>query len=173
MTYPAGTLEAALREIDEFAARAGWDQPATLFALVDTQDLVARQPQLAATLDGGPLTPVSQELASTEDVEQMLATVGWPADVAGCAVAMERLVLPPEAEQDLPDQAELALSAALAHPDRQEVRIVAGAIRTGETYCLVRMRAHDHAESVLAGAAIVPDLVQLLLATLEEDQLSE
>ncbi len=32
------------------AARSGWDQPAHLFALVDTAELLEREPQLAEVL---------------------------------------------------------------------------------------------------------------------------
>ncbi len=47
-------LRAAVREIEPHAAEAGWDQPARLYALVPTSDLLAREPALAAAmgLDG-------------------------------------------------------------------------------------------------------------------------
>ena len=38
---------------------------------------------------------------------------------------------------------------AREHPDRQEVRIVAGATRAGATYCALRLRAHDDDQSVV------------------------
>ena len=40
---------------------------------------------------------------------------------------------------------------AREHPDRQEVRIVAGATRAGATYCALRLRAHDDDQSVVGG----------------------
>ena len=55
------------------------------------------------------------------------------------------------------------------HPDRQEVRIVAGATRAGATYCALRLRAHDDDQSVVGGVDLVPQLLQLLGATLEEE----
>ena len=41
---------------------------------------------------------------------------------------------------------------AAEHPDRQEVRIVAGATRDGSTYCALRMRSHDDALLGAGGA---------------------
>ena len=77
-------------------------------------------------------------------------------------------MLPPGADAELPDDAAAAEEFAREHPDRQEVRIVAGATRAGATYCALRLRAHDDAQSVVAGADLVPALVQLLVATLDE-----
>ena len=56
---------------------------------------------------------------------------------------------------------------ARSHPDRQEVRIVAGVTRAGASYCALRLRSHDDPTSVMAGADLVPQLTQLLAATLE------
>lgn len=39
----------AVLEIDEYASGLGWDQPARLFALVDTARLRADEPELAAS----------------------------------------------------------------------------------------------------------------------------
>ena len=99
-------LRAAVREIEAHAAEAGWDQPARLFALVPTADLLAREPALAAAMgldaaDGrgvadpgraGRRCPVDQPL------ETVLAQIMWPAEVFGCAAVVERLVLPPSAD---------------------------------------------------------------------------
>jgi len=46
-------LRAAVREIEAHASEAGWDQPARLYALVPTSDLVAREPALAAAMGLG------------------------------------------------------------------------------------------------------------------------
>ena len=62
--YVDAVLQAAVREIESHASDAGWDQPARLYALVPTSDLVSREPALAAAMgidDGsaaGSLTPV-------------------------------------------------------------------------------------------------------------------
>ena len=51
----------------------------------------------------------------------------------------------------------------------QEVRIVAAATRAGASYCALRLRAHDEDTSVLTGPELVPELVDLVRATLEEE----
>lgn len=172
-TDPA--LMAAVLEIEEHVADEGWDRPARLFALVDTGELVAREPALAAAMGlddasaAGSFTPVEQDVDAGTPLEQLLEQVAWPAEVVGCAAVVERLVLPPGADSDLPDDAEQARAYAAEHPDRQEVRIVAGATRAGATYCALRLRAHDDPGSVVGGAELVPGLLQLLLTTLDEE----
>jgi len=87
--------------------------------------------------------------------------------VTGCAAVVERLVLPPEVDGTLPDDPAEAVTYASEHPDRQEVRMVVGVMRTGSSYCALRLRAHDDDQSVVGGADLVPELVALLGATLE------
>jgi hypothetical protein len=168
-------LAAAVLEIENHIAVDGWDQPARLYALVDTAALVAREPALAAAmgLDAasaeGSLTPVEQDqLAPDQPLEVALESIVWPPEVAGCAAVVERLVLPPDADRKIPGDRASAEQFAREHPDRQEVRIVAGVTRAGATYCALRLRAHDDDQSVVGGADLVPGLLQLLGGTLEE-----
>ena len=97
-------LAAAVLEIEKHHADAGWDQPARLYALVDTAALVAHEPALASALgldeprERGSLTPVEQEAVTAgQELEEFLPSVSWPAGVVGCAAVVERLVLPPHA----------------------------------------------------------------------------
>ena len=171
-------LASAVLEIESHASESGWDQPARLFALVDTARLVEQEPALASMLgidaETGPLTPVEQDqLPPDRSLEEVLATISWPPDVAGCAAVVERLVLPPTADDDFPADPARAEEFARAHPDRQEVRIVAGATRVGTTYCALRLRAHDDALSVVGGADLVPGLLELLTATLDDDDTAD
>jgi hypothetical protein len=167
-------LRAAVLEIERHAAEAGWDQPARLFALVPTADLLAQEPGLAdkvgvepdADLTGS-LTPVEQdELPPGQHVEQLLPQLTWPEEVLGAAVVVERLVLPPSVGE-LPEDASAAQELAQSHPDRQEVRMVAAATRAGSTYCALRLRSQDEASAVLEGADLVPALLELLTSTLD------
>lgn len=168
-------LQAAVREIEAHAAEAGWDQPARLYALVPTSDLLAREPQLAAAMGldatsaAGTLTPVEQDQMPAErTLEQALGQIMWPAEVFGCAAVVERFVLPPGADEAMPEDAEAAQEYAASHPGRQEVRIVAGATRDGATYCALRLKPHDDDdESVVESTDLVPGLLELLLGTLE------
>jgi hypothetical protein len=170
-------LAAAVRELEAHAADSGWDQPERIFALVDTAELVSREPQLADALgvqtgsvvDG--LTPVEQEpLPPGSSLEDVLARIVWPAEVAGCAVIAERLVLPPEADADMPADPAAAQAFAAEHPDREEVRIVAGVLRGGDSACALRLRSHDDPESVLSSPDLVPGLLMMLHATLDTEE---
>ncbi len=167
-------LRAAVREIETHSAEAGWDQPARLYALVPTADLVQREPLLAAAMgltesDGaGSLTPVEQDqVAQDKPLEAVLEQIMWPPEVFGCAAVVERLVLPPGADDQLPDDPRSAEEYAAQHPARQEVRIVAGATRDGSTYCALRLRSHDDPLSVLEAPDLVPALLELVRGTLE------
>jgi hypothetical protein len=169
-------LAAAVLEIESHIASGGWDQPARLYALVHTAQLVEREPALAAAmgLDAasaeGSLTPIEQDpLTPDRPLESVLESIVWPGDVAGCAAVVERLVLPPDVDRDIPEDPAAAEEFAREHPDRQEVRIVAGATRTGSTYCALRLRAHDDDQSVVGGGDLVPGLLALLGATREEE----
>ena len=173
----APELQAVVRELEAHAADEGWDRPERLFALVPTADLVRREPQLAEALgltgadDVRGLTPIEQEpLPPGTSLEEVLTTIVWPAEVAGCAAVAERLVLPPEADEEIPDDPAEAQAYAAGHPGRQEVRIVAGALRGGDSACAMRLRSHDDAESVLSSPDLVPGLLTLLHATLEPEE---
>lgn len=174
-------LAAAVLEIETHVADAGWDQPARLYALVDTVRLAAQEPTLAESMGltepsaQGSFTPIEQDqLRPDQPLESVLEQVVWPPEVTGCAAVVERLVLPPDADADIPDDPAAAEEFARDHPDRQEVRIVAGATRAGSTYCALRLRAHDDAQSVVAGVGLVPVLLQLLVSTLDDvDQCDE
>lgn len=165
-------LRAAVLELERHASEAGWDQPARLFALVLTEELLANEPGLAEMLEVDPdadltgsLTPIEQdELPQDVALEQLLSEMLWPEAVHGTAVIVERLVLPPTVE--LPDDEAAAQEVAESHPERQEVRMVAGATRSGSTYCALRLRAHDEDFSVIEGPDLVPALLELLLSTL-------
>ena len=43
-------LLSVVTEVEAHVAEAGWDQPPQLFALVDTEELLRAEPQLATTL---------------------------------------------------------------------------------------------------------------------------
>lgn len=166
-------LAAAVLEIEAHIAEAGWDQPARLYALVDTARLVAQEPALAAQMGldeaaaEGSFTPVEQEALPDQPLEVTLESIAWPPEVTGCAAVVERLVLPPEVDPEIPDDPAAAEEFAREHPLRQEVRIVAGATRAGATYCALRLRAHDDDTSVVDGTELVPGLLELLQSTLE------
>lgn len=166
-------LTLAALDTERHVARAGWDQSVRLFALVPTAELLVHEPQLADGLPthdavAGALSAVEQDdLPEADGVEDLLARIAWPPEVAGCALAVERIVVPPAAEQDLPEDAESALEAIAAHPDRADVRLVVAVTRDGAARCLLRQRAHDSDDRVALGDDIAPGLVHALRATLD------
>ncbi len=169
-------LAAAVLEIESHVAADGWDRPARLYALVETARLVSHEPALAAAMglddasEQGSLTAIEQDqLRPDQPLERVLETIVWPDGVTGCAAVVERLVLPPDVDDQIPEDPAQAEEFAREHPDRQEVRIVAGVTRAGSAYCALRLRAHDDDQSVVGGADLVPGLLALLTATLEED----
>lgn len=168
-------LAAAVLEIESHVADGGWDQPSRLYALVETSRIVAQQPDLAAEtgLDAaaaeGSFTPVEQDALPEQPLEETLSHIVWPTEVTGCAAVLERLVLPPEVDDEIPDDPAEAERFAHEHPLRQEVRIVAGATRAGATYCALRLRSHDDDQSVVDGTDLVPGLLELLQGTLNDD----
>ncbi|MEI8411439.1 MULTISPECIES: PPA1309 family protein [unclassified Kribbella] len=176
-TLPPDALSRAVIEIEKHVSSAGWDQPAQLFALVPTEELLRAEPQLAAELGAEdasqPLTPVAQgELPGgleDEHLADALGRIEWPDGVSGCALAIERVVLPASAEAGLSSaesDAELARMAG-SDPRRHEVRMVAAVLREGDRFGAVRLRSHDEDSAVLTGADLVPTLCEVLSLTFE------
>jgi hypothetical protein len=177
-------LPGVVREVEDFLASSGWDQPAQLFALVPTADLIAAEPALAGSLaEGHGLTPVAQEPIDGTDVAAVLDEICWPDEVSGCALTQDIVVLPPDAEAALdeaisssetPDSeggAELeqvALRFAHSHPDRRDARLVVGVLRTGGYCCLLRLRGlGDEPDELVEHPDLAPNMVTALLRTLD------
>jgi hypothetical protein len=170
-----GYLEAAIAEIESHIASSGWDQRPTLFALVRSAQLAADDPDTAARLGltdavGEALTPIEQEQLPDEPLDEVLAQIGWPSPVVGCALSQEIVILPPSAESDLPVGSG-DVSAAANHPDRREARLVVAVLRGGDGAAMLRLRGQDGADDgeLLTGSDLAPNLVEALLATLEDD----
>ncbi|MEU0113331.1 PPA1309 family protein [Streptomyces bobili] len=173
----ASPLTRAVLEIDEYASGLGWDQPARLFALVDTARLRTQEPGLAAQLgladapETTGLTPIEQdEVPTDKPLDEFLATIAWPDAVVGCALTVERLMLPPSAEAQVPQGlSEAKLTQWVAgHPDRQEVRMTVAVLRDGARDSALRLRQKDSPTEVLTGSALVPGLAEALSATFED-----
>ncbi|MET8807584.1 PPA1309 family protein [Streptomyces sp. NPDC004546] len=173
----ASPLTRAVLEIDEYVSGLGWDQPARLFALVDTARLRAQEPALAAQLGledesaSTGLTPIEQdEIPSGKPLDEFLGTIAWPDAVAGCALSVERLMLPPSAEAQVPENlSEAKLAQWVAdHPERQEVRMTVAVLRDGSRESALRLREKDSPTEVLTGPDLVPGLAAALAATFED-----
>ncbi len=160
-------LEETVKSIEQ---QTGWDGAPQLFALVETGELLRVQPELADELglrDDGGLTAVDQGELPDDDIGALLPGIVWPDEVAGCALAMVRITLPPEVEEQIPDEGD-AVAWAVAHPLHDELKIVVGVLRDGTRHAVLRIRRHE--EELLSAEDLVPDLAEALSQTLLPDE---
>ncbi|WP_119729020.1 PPA1309 family protein [Thermomonospora amylolytica] len=167
-------LEEVVLDLERHAVQAGWDAPPRLYALVESAELRRREPALAERLglagDRDTIAALEQgELPDAGSIEETLARIAWPESVAGCALVIERVVLPPGAEEEMPEDEAAALEWAASHPQREDVRMVVGVLRDGDRHSALRLRRHDADDEVLSGPDLVPALADALAATLEPD----
>lgn len=177
-------LPGAVREVEDFLAESGWEQPPQLFALVPTADLLAAEPALAEALaEGDGLTPIAQDPVDDGDLAEALERIFWPDGVSGCALAQDIVVLPPGAEAELdqaiaasgaaqeasaPELDQVAIRFAHSHPDRRDARLVVGVLRSGGHCCLMRIRGvDDEPDELVEHPDLAPNMVSALLRTLE------
>lgn len=169
--HPAvDNLRQAAIDTERHVAGDGWDQPVRMFALVRTSALLQAQPDLYDELqssDPGSLTAIEQEDLPSGDLETMLSSIIWPPEVDGMALAVERIVVPPDAERDLPDDTDAALEMLMAHPGRRDVRLLVAADRLGGGICLLRQREHDRDDAVAIGEDIATGLLAAVRSTLD------
>ena len=191
---PDDILTAAVAEIEAHVHAGGWDALPVLFALVRAGQFAADDPATAARLGidrqaESALTPVEQEALPDGPLDEALAGIVWPAEVDGCALSQEIVILPPSAEQGLSEDE--VLQQSVVSPQRREARLVAGVLRDGSSAVLLRLRAPrampsqavasetgaadaaadsrnelPSADEVLTGPDLAPNLVRALLATL-------
>jgi hypothetical protein len=161
-------LKAVVAELELHASAAGWDRPPTMYALVDTAELAAAEPQLGLAADAGGLTPVEQEPLGDRPLDEALARIAWPPAVVGCALVQEVLVLPQDAEEARPAGAD-AVEWAQEHGDRREVRMTVAVLRDGARAAALRVRpAPGEPDTDPAfGEDLAPNLAKALLATFE------
>lgn len=170
---PSPALLAVVGEVEGHVAEAGWDQPAQLFALVDTEELLRAEPQLAESLGlvvarPGSLTPIAQDQLGDAPLDEQLATMLFGPEVLGVVLVHEVLVLPPSAENVL-DDAEDPAGTAAEHPERREVRMAVGVMRDGSREAVLRLRGTgDQEDERVTGGDLAPGLAEALLATLDE-----
>lgn len=165
-------LAAALIEVERHVGRSGWDQPARLFALVPTAELIVAEPSLAEHLQGGfadGYASIEQdEFNQGDDLAVTLSRIAWPAGVAGCALALERAFLPADAEPDLPADPQAAALLVAEHPKRLDLRVVVGVTRDGARHSVARMRTAEGTDGeLLTGEDLVPALASALAHTLD------
>lgn len=128
--HPMPDLELVIRDLDRHVARDGWAQPPRLFALVWQEDGVS---------------VVEQPWESSgENLFADLSGIAWPADVAGAAVSVQRIL----------------------EPDH-DVRVTVGALRDQSVVTALRYRTHDSDEDVAIASGVVPRLERAVWDTLQ------
>ncbi|GAA3942871.1 PPA1309 family protein [Actinomadura viridis] len=168
-------LEEVVQDLERHSAQEGWDTAPRLYALVQSTELRRAEPELADQLglsaDVDTLAALEQPpLPEQAAVEDALATIAWPDAVTGCALVLERVVLPPDVEEEIPDDEAEAAAWAAGHPAREDVRMVVGVLRDGSRHAALRLRRHDVDDEVLLGPDLVPALADALAATFEPDE---
>jgi hypothetical protein len=162
-------LEELVLELERHVSGAGWDAAPRLYALVETPELHENEPDLAHRLGvpntAGRLAVLEQpELPAEKPIEEILSGIEWPGGVAGCALAVERILLPEGAEEEVPDEDPVGWAGD--HPGREDVRLVVGVLRDGSRHSAMRLRGHDSDDQVLSGPELVPALAAALAETL-------
>ena len=168
-------LKHVIHDIELGAAHLGWDRPDGLFALVHTAQLLntpGLPEDIAAGLASGwdhsneHLSAVAQESVPGESLEETLPRLAWPDEVVGVAVSTERMIAPASVEKQAPAESKAAADFIANSPQHQDLRLVVGVLRSGETWCAVRSRSFDDDSMVGAEANLAPDLVEALQASL-------
>ena len=145
-------IKHAIREIEAYTDRFGWDGPLRLFALVRTSELDD------ALDDGSELTAVEQDsLPEAESLEELLAQIGWPEAVDGCAICVERVIV------DREDESVIGPEEALADPNKRDVRLAVGVMRDGASWCTLRVK---DVPDLIESSDAVPELIDVLRQTL-------
>lgn len=179
-------LTKTINDIEAELATLGWDQAPALFALVSHEWLADNLPDkdhanpeekdLLSAVESDPtgVTAVLQETDPQADIDSLLRSIVFPDSVTGVALSMERIILPDEALDALPTDPDERDKALADHPQRDDIRVVAGVNRDGDSWCTIRTRSHDNADDVLRGDRLVPDVVDALTLTLipEDDSVS-
>lgn len=192
--YPSPVSDDALvrcvQEVADHVVTDGWGQPPRMFSLVATAAIAAAEPHLLDQLEeGSELTPVEQHPLPGDlhgnpgALEEYLGTSSWSADVAGCLLVQEILVLPPTATTELDTAVEAALSgdhaaddvlraAAGAHPERRAARLLTAVLRDGRSECALALAPEEDDDpfadpELRTGSNLAPGLVHALLATFD------
>lgn len=171
ITTNQGALRAVVTEIENGAARVGWDRPPSIYALVPTAQLMAT-PEVPADVladlerawdgTGSHLSAILQESVTGDELEELLPKLAWPGSVWGAALTVERVIVPPAVEEAAPEDPDEALAFISNHPLATDVRLTIGVTREGDSWCAIRTRAFDDAGNVGTGETLVPSLVEAL-----------
>ncbi|MGJ3509196.1 PPA1309 family protein [Enemella sp. A6] len=178
MNVDHDALVAALVQLEHHVGHLGFDQPPRLFALVRTATLIETEPELATQVGlstdapEGSLTAVEQDgFDPGDDLVAALNRIFWPETVAGVACSMVSSFLPNGVDAELPDDPHEAADYVAAHPDKVDLLVVAGAMRSGARHGVGRLITHP--DDLISGDDLVPGFTQTLARTLLDDPTTE
>ena len=104
--------------------------------------------------------------AVTQRLHEASASLGGIAGldhiVLGAAGSRQAAAL--EEAEAITDAAE-RLAFLQERPDREDIRMVVGVLRGGQSWCVLRSRSHDDDASLYQGERLVPGLVEALEST--------
>lgn len=178
-TAEQAALRRAVDEIEITASQLGWDRPPALYALVKTEDMLDNESVPSDIREGlqkswngttEHLSAVAQDPMHEDEVEDVLPRLAWPESVYGAVLTLERIIVPPEVEDEAPEDPEEALIFISNHPGRTDVRLVVGVTREGDSWCEVRARNFDDENRVGKGENLAPSLVEALKIGFKSDE---
>lgn len=171
------SLITAIIEIEQLANESGWDQSPQLYALVKTTKIMDKldflsadeRQTLAQSIATNPEHLFSIYQDQLENPIEKLHTVYFDDEVDGVAVVMERIMIPADAEEEIPQEVQARDKYLLSHPKREDMRMAVGVLRSGESWCAIRSRSHDEDKLVAQGPNLVPELIEALGQTLKAE----
>ena len=104
------------------------------------------------------------KMKQAANLPELLGRIGWPDTVLGCALAVERTLLPAGHEGELPADPQRAAAFVANHPQRQDLRLVVGVLRGGTSDAVARLQCQPG--ELLGGPQLAPGVAEVLAATL-------
>ncbi len=161
-------LTAAVVETGRHAAGKDWGQPPQLYALAKRAVLDPLSPGLPPEVRDASedsLIPIEQDALPEGQPADVLASVHWPNEVAGCALVTEVIMLPQDARKDAPDGQAATEKWATDHPKGHKARLTVGVLRDGRYACCLQLHGE---EELVIGESLsdaTDDVVAALLGT--------
>jgi hypothetical protein len=150
-------LTAAVVETARHTAGDGWGKPPRLYALAERGELTRLGADLPEQVRSAPedsLIPLEQDPLPEGEPVEVLATIHWPAEVAGCVLVTEVTVLPGNGDW------------TSGYPGGRKARLTVGVLRESEEEaryaCCLRLDGDD---ALRVGPDLADDLVTALLST--------
>lgn len=161
-------LTAAVVETARHTADDDWGLRPRLYALAERTELTrlgVGLPEQVSRAPAGTLIPIEQDELPEGPPFEVLASIHWPSEVAGCILVAEVTVLPPITGDTVPALGDDPWAAD--RPDGRKARLTVGVLRETDQAahyaCCLRLEGDD---DLRVGPDLADDLVTALLGTL-------